>query len=66
MYRVLPRHTFGLVQSKMFPKYFRLGTILSSVAVITFFLVHPFGQWERREKIQASLQAVVYNNDTCG
>lgn len=59
MYRVLPRHTFGLVQSKMFPKYFRLGTILSSLAVITFFLAHPFGQWETREKIQASLQVVV-------
>ena len=59
MYRVLPRHTFGLVQSKLFPKYFRLGAILASVAVITFVLVHPFGQWERKEKIQASLQAVI-------
>ena len=59
MYRVLPRHMFGLVQSKMFPKYFRLGTILSSLAVITFILAHPFGQWETRAKIQASLHVVV-------
>lgn len=54
MYRVLSRHTFGLVQSKLFPKYFFMGTILSAVTCLTFFLAHPFREWERQEKIQVS------------
>ena len=54
MYRILPRHTFGLVQSKLFSKYFFLGTVLSAVTCLTFFLVHPFSGWELQEKVQVS------------
>ena len=54
MYRVLPRHTFGLVQSKLFSKYFFLGTVMSGVTCLTFFLVHPFGEWGWQEKVQVS------------
>lgn len=52
MYRHLPRHTFGYIQSKLFPKYFLLGTILSSVTFLTFVVEHPFGHWEVQEKVQ--------------
>ena len=54
MYRVLPRHTFGLVQSKLFSKYFFLGTVMSGVTCLTFFLVHPFSEWGWQEKVQVS------------
>ena len=54
MYMYLPRHMFGFIQSKLFPKYFTLGTVLSSVSIITFLVEHPFPKWERVEKIQVS------------
>ncbi len=52
MYRHLPRHTFGNIQSKLFPKYFLLGTILSSVTFLTFVVEHPFSGWDFQEKVQ--------------
>ena len=55
MFRHLPRHMFGYVQSKLFPKYFLLGTVLSSVALATYVLEHPFGKWETKQIVQVSL-----------
>lgn len=60
MFRVLPRHMFGLVQSKMFPKYFLLGTILSAVVLLTFIIAHPFSEWQWQEKIQVRERDAVY------
>ena len=52
MFRHLPRHMFGLIQSKLFPKYFLLGTILSSITALSYLVVHPFSDWRYQEKVQ--------------
>ena len=54
MFQYLPRHMFGYIQSKLFPKYFLLGTILSAITTITYLIEHPFTEWNYIEKIQAS------------
>lgn len=36
LYFSLPRHTFGMCQEVLFPKYFLLNTLLSVVTVVTF------------------------------
>lgn len=36
LYFSLPRHTFGMCQEVLFPKYFLLNTLLSTMTVITF------------------------------
>ena len=50
MYSNLPRHTFGYIQSKLFPKYFRTGTILMTVVICTFVWEHS--QWDWKVKLQ--------------
>lgn len=54
MFRHLPRHMFGLIQSKLFPKYFLLGTILSSITALSYLMEHPFSTWGYQEKVQVS------------
>lgn len=58
MFRLLPRHMFGYVQSKLFPKYFLLGTVLSSVSMVTFIIEHPFGSWDKQQTIQGSILGI--------
>lgn len=36
LYFSLPRHTFGMCQEVLFPKYFLINTLFSTVTVITF------------------------------
>lgn len=55
MYQYLPRHTFGYIQSKLFPKYFMLGLILSTVTVVTFIIENPLATWGYQEKVQVSV-----------
>lgn len=55
MFAHLPRHTFGFIQSKLFPKYFLLGTILTAVTILTFLFEHPFVSWNSQEMLQVSL-----------
>jgi len=43
---------FGYIQSKLFPKYFLLGTILSSLTTLSYLVEHPFSSWGFKEKIQ--------------
>lgn len=52
MYRHLPRHTFGFIQGKLFPKYFLLGTILSSVTLLTYVIQNPLRAWEGQQRVQ--------------
>ena len=59
MFKHLPRHTFGLIQSKLFPKYFLIGAILSSVAMVTFITDHPISRWDTKETIQVYTECVL-------
>lgn len=61
MYKNLPRHMFGLIQSKLFPKYFLLGTILSSVTLVTYIIEHPLTTWAFTEKMQVSSPECMVN-----
>ena len=50
MYANLPRHTFGYIQSKLFPKYFQTGTILLTIVMGTFLWEH--NEWNWKVKLQ--------------
>mmetsp|Transcript_4363 Transcript_4363/g.11486 ORF Transcript_4363/g.11486 Transcript_4363/m.11486 type:complete len:220 (+) Transcript_4363:59-718(+) len=41
MFRTVPRHTFGKLQSKLFPAYFQLSTICSSLLTIATAALMP-------------------------
>lgn len=60
MYQNLPRHTFGYIQGKLFPKYFLLGTILSSVTIATYIVKNPINVWERQQMIQVGTMLECY------
>lgn len=40
LYFSLPRHTFGMCQEVLFPKYFLINTLLSTMTLITFTKMH--------------------------
>ena len=52
MYKHLPRHTFGFIQSKLFPKYFLFGAVLSSVSLATYIIENPLRSWGLQETVQ--------------
>lgn len=62
MYQNLPRHTFGYIQGKLFPKYFLLGTILSSVTIATYIVKNPINAWERQQMIQVGTMLGCYTS----
>ena len=58
MYFTLTRHTFGRLQSELFPVYFAVGSCLSAVALTTYYLMHPVQLWNGYEKLQVNLQRI--------
>ena len=36
--QIIPQEAFAFIQSKLFPKFFHLGTILTSITIITSFM----------------------------
>ncbi|XP_052864984.1 transmembrane protein 205 [Anopheles cruzii] len=68
LYFSLPRHTFGLIQEVLFPKYFALGTGLSTISLISFVelrrnhrpeLAHrPLAYWEPADLLQIIVLAL--------
>ena len=52
MYHFLPCHTFGYIQSKLFPKYFMI--IFSTVSLITFIIDNHVNSWAFEQKLQVS------------
>ena len=54
MYFTLTRHTFGHLQSQLFPVYFTVGSCLSTVALATYYLMHPVQMWKENENIQVN------------
>ena len=61
MYKYLPRHTFGYIQSKLFPKYFMLGTVLSSIVLGTFIIDNPINNWNFEQKLQVKAGYIIHN-----
>jgi len=57
MFFNMPRHLFGRVQSKLFPKYFLISSVTSVIALGSFALMHPVGGWEGDVKTKGALLA---------
>ncbi|CAI8028267.1 Transmembrane protein 205 [Geodia barretti] len=61
MIRYLPRHTFGYMQSKLFPKYFMLGVALSGISLATFLIDNPISSsWSFEQKLQAASHLISF------
>ncbi|KAL2510496.1 Late [Abeliophyllum distichum] len=63
MFKNLPRHQFGNLQSKMFPAYFSMVGVCCAVAVGAFGYLHPWKTSAAAEKYQLGflLSAFAFN-----
>jgi hypothetical protein len=63
MFKNLPRHQFGNLQSKMFPAYFSMVGVCCAVCVAAFGYLHPWKSSSCAEKYQLGflLSAFVFN-----
>ncbi|KAI4349724.1 hypothetical protein L6164_010284 [Bauhinia variegata] len=52
MFKNLPRHQFGNLQSKMFPAYFSMVGICCAISVASFGYLHPLKSSSTAEKYQ--------------
>lgn len=52
MFKNLPRHQFGNLQSKMFPAYFTMVGVCSAISVGAFGYLHPWKSASTTEKYQ--------------
>jgi len=57
MFFNMPRHLFGRVQSKLFPKYFLISSVTSFAALGTFALMFPYSGWDGDVKTKGVLLA---------
>ncbi|KAL8142636.1 hypothetical protein V2J09_015668 [Rumex salicifolius] len=57
MFKHLPRHQFGNLQSKMFPAYFTLVGVCCAAAVAAFGYFHPWKSSSQSEKYQLGFLA---------
>jgi len=55
MFFNMPRHLFGRVQSKLFPKYFLISSVTSVIALGSFALMYPFDSWDGDVKTKGIL-----------
>ncbi|XXG84402.1 hypothetical protein AAC387_Pa10g1923 [Persea americana] len=63
MFKHLPRHQFGNLQSKMFPAYFTLVGVCSAVSVGAFGYLHPWRTASSSERYQLGflLSSLAFN-----
>lgn len=52
MFRNLPRHQFGNLQSKMFLAYFSLLSVCSAISVASFAYLHPWKSSSATQRYQ--------------
>ncbi|KAI3980699.1 hypothetical protein MKX01_025264 [Papaver californicum] len=52
MFKNLPRHQFGNLQSKMFPAYFSVVTVCSTLSLASFGYLHPWKSSATAERYQ--------------
>ncbi|XP_050203915.1 uncharacterized protein LOC126653954 [Mercurialis annua] len=63
MFKNLPRHQFGNLQSKMFPAYFSLVGVCCAISVASFGYLHPWKSASSAEKYQLGflLSSLAFN-----
>ncbi|XP_057966661.1 uncharacterized protein LOC131156755 [Malania oleifera] len=63
MFKNLPRHQFGNLQSKMFPAYFSMVGVCCAISVASFAYLHPLKSSSTAEKYQLGflLSAFAFN-----
>ncbi|KAF8387794.1 hypothetical protein HHK36_026451 [Tetracentron sinense] len=63
MFKHLPRHQFGNLQSKMFPAYFSMVCVCCATSVASFGYLHPWKSASTSEKYQLGflLSAFAFN-----
>ncbi|KAK6937304.1 protein of unknown function DUF4149 [Dillenia turbinata] len=63
MFKNLPRHQFGNLQSKMFPAYFSILCTCCAISVVAFAYLHPWKSASSTEKYQFGflLSAFAFN-----
>jgi putative copper export protein len=45
LFKALPRETFGLVQSKLFPAYYLIGYVCGGLLVVLYPILYPMKSW---------------------
>ncbi|KAL2934808.1 hypothetical protein RDABS01_017927 [Bienertia sinuspersici] len=60
MFKNLPRHQFGNLQSKMFPAYFTLVGVCCGVSTASFGYLHPWKSSSSTEKYQLGFLASAF------
>lgn len=58
MFKNLPRHQFGNLQSKMFPAYFGIVAVCTAICLSGFAILHPWKASSFTEKSQISCLAI--------
>ncbi|EXB59332.1 hypothetical protein L484_001912 [Morus notabilis] len=63
LFKNLPRHQFGNLQSKMFPAYFSMVGVCCAISVASFGYLHPWKSSDTAEKYQLGflLSAFAFN-----
>ena len=54
LFKTLPRETFGLVQSKLFPAYYLISYICGTLLVLTYHLLHPLRNYVVQDCVKIS------------
>ena len=52
LFKSLPRETFGLVQSKIFPTYYWISYLCGTLLVVTYHLLHPLKNYVSQDCIK--------------
>ncbi|XP_046989718.1 transmembrane protein 205 [Schistocerca americana] len=60
LYFEIPRHTFGVVQKVLFPKYFSLNSFLSMITLFLFVRLHPRSEWDSSIGFQVFIMSLCF------
>jgi len=52
LFKALPRETFGLVQSKLFPSYYLISYVCGTLLVVTYHLLHPLRNYAAQDCVR--------------
>ncbi|KAG6516775.1 transmembrane protein 205-like [Zingiber officinale] len=65
MFKYLPRHHFGNLQSKLFPAYFTMVSVCAAISVAAFAYLHPWRSASSIEKYQLGFLLSALGFDLC-